>query len=210
MPPVVVLYGFLRLVFLDGLPFLVYHGFRVRLLLCDSRNAACAPGSDGRSTQKGVFGMNAKTELLRTAVVSFVVVSLAALALLLSSCGADPAEDSDIMEKIRSAPVVKLEYSGQEGGKPILSWDPIMMLTWPSMAIQPAEGEFTEEWIYRFTYNPREKVIGGHEIVILFGETSMSIDGVLYQPEDGVAYDTVLEWARLKYDYVVANETGSS
>ena len=78
------------------------------------------------------------------------------------------------------------------------------------MAIQPAEGEFTEEWIYRFTYNPREKMINGHEIVILFGETSMSIDGVLYQPEDGVAYDTVLEWARLKYDYVVANETGSS
>ena len=114
------------------------------------------------------------------------------------------------MEEIGRSPVVKLEYSGQEGGKPILSWDPIMMLGWSSMAIQPTEGEFTEEWIYRFTYNPREKVIGGHEIVILFGETSMSIDGVLYQPEDGVAYDKVLEWARLKYDYVVANATGSS
>ena len=140
----------------------------------------------------------------------FGILLICAFCLLLSSCGADPAEDSGILEKIGSAPVVKLEYSGQEDGKPILSWDPIMMWEWPNMMIQPAEGEFTEEWVYRFTYNPREKVINGHEIVVLFGKTSMSIDGVLYQPEDGVAYDTILEWAEMKYDYVVANATSPS
>src|SRR5699024_12150261 len=47
--------------------------------------------------------------------------------------------------------------------------------------------------------NPREKVINGHEIVVLFGETSMSVDGVTYLPETGVPYGAVLEWAEGKY-----------
>ena len=53
-------------------------------------------------------------------------------------------------------------------------------------------------------------MINGHEIVVLFGKTSMSIDGMLYQPEAGVAYDDILEWAEMRYDYAVTNETSTS
>lgn len=140
----------------------------------------------------------------------FGLILICALCLLLSSCAADQAEDNNIMEEIQSAPVVKLEYSGQEGGEPVFSWDPLTMSSLSVMRIQTAEGEFTEEWVYRFTYNPREKVINGHEIVVLFGKTSMSIDGMLYQPEAGVAYDDILEWAEMRYDYAVTNETSTS
>ena len=105
------------------------------------------------------------------------------------------------MEEIRSAPVVKLECAGQEGGEPVFCYDPVSMSSLAEMRIQPSQGEFTEDWVYRFTYNPREKVIDGHEIVVLFGETSMSVDGVTYLPEDGVPYGAVLEWAEGKYAY---------
>lgn len=131
----------------------------------------------------------------------FGLVLICAACLLLSACAADKAEDNGIMDEILSACVTKLEYSGQEGGDPVFSYSLVEMASIANMRIQPSEEEFTEEWIYRFTYNPREKVINGHEIVVLFGETSMSVDGVSYRPEDGVAYDDVLEWAEVKYDY---------
>lgn len=129
-----------------------------------------------------------------------VLILISTACLLLTACAPDEAEDG-IMDEIRSAPVVKLEYSGQGGGEPAFCYDPVSMSSLADMRIQPSQGEFTEEWVYRFTYNPREKVIDGHEIVVLFGETSMSVDGVTYLPEAGVPYAAMLEWAEGKYAY---------
>ena len=103
----------------------------------------------------------------------FILLLICAVCLLLAACAPGEAEDSGVMEEIRSAPVVKLEYAGQEGGGPVFCYDPVSMSSLAEMRIQPSQGEFTEDWVYRFTYNPREKVIDGHEIVVLFGETSM-------------------------------------
>ena len=69
------------------------------------------------------------------------------------------------------------------------------------MRIIPADETFTQEWIYRFTYNPQEKVINGHEIIVLFGASSLEIDGVTYAPEEGTSYDSILEWAEGVYKY---------
>ena len=131
----------------------------------------------------------------------FILLLICAVGLLLAACAPGEAEDSGVMEEIRSAPVVKLEYARQEGGEPVFCYDPVSMSSLAEMRIQPSQGEFTEDWVYRFTYNPREKVIDGHEIVVLFGETSMSVDGVTYLPEDGVPYGAMLEWAEGKYAY---------
>ena len=46
-------------------------------------------------------------------------------------------------------------------------------------------------------------MIDGHEIIVLFGSTSMEIDGITYTPEDGVKYETILEWAEGVYDYYI-------
>lgn len=98
----------------------------------------------------------------------FVLLLICAVCLLLAACAPGEAEDSGVMEEIRSAPVVKLEYARQEGGEPVFCYDPVSMSSLAEMRIQPSQGEFTEDWVYRFTYNPREKVIDGHEIVVLF------------------------------------------
>ena len=69
------------------------------------------------------------------------------------------------------------------------------------MNIQPSDQPFDEEWIYRFTYNPPEKVLNSQEITVLFGSRSMSVDGTTYLPEEGVDYDSILEWAEGLYQY---------
>ena len=115
----------------------------------------------------------------------FVLLLICAVCLLLAACAPGEAGDSGVMEEIRSAPVVKLEYAGQEGGEPAFCYDPVSMSSLAEMRIQPSQGEFTEDWVYRFTYNPREKVITGHEFVVLFGETSISVDGGTSLPGTG-------------------------
>lgn len=69
------------------------------------------------------------------------------------------------------------------------------------MRIEPSSDIFDQEWIYRFTYSPKEKVIDGEEIILLFGSDSMSINGTSYQPEPGVDYSSILEWAEGLYQY---------
>ena len=92
----------------------------------------------------------------------------------------------------RAAYVIVNDIDPEELKKPSVHAD---------MRIHAADSGSDEEWIYRFTYNPAEKVLDGREIVLLFGFSALSIDGVTYQPEDGVAYDAVLEWAEGVYDY---------
>ena len=134
----------------------------------------------------------------KNTVIKMIAVGLACL--LLSACASGQTE-GDILDEIRSAPVVKLEYSGQADSAPIFADNAGTTESVADMAIQASDLAFQEDWIYRFTYNPAEKVIDGHEIVLLFGASSMSIDGVTYLPEEGAAYDAILEWAAGVYRY---------
>lgn len=115
----------------------------------------------------------------------------------LSSCNQKGKTD-DIWEQVRSAPVVKLE-SAQQDEEPIFVDNTGSVTAIADMRIQPSDQTFDEEWIYRFTYNPHEKVLDSQEIVILFGSSSLSADGTTYLPEEGVPYDSILEWAESLY-----------
>ena len=105
------------------------------------------------------------------------------------------------MQAISSAPVVKLEYAGQQDAEPIFADNVGSASSIAEMNIQPSDQPFDEEWIYRFTYNPPEKVLNSEEIIVLFGSSSMSVDGTAYLPEEGVDYDSILEWAEGLYQY---------
>ena len=115
----------------------------------------------------------------------------------LSSCNQKVKTD-DIWEQVRSAPVVKLE-SAQQDEEPIFVDNTGSVTAIADMRIQPSDQTFDEEWIYRFSYNPHEKVLDSQEIVILFGSSSLSADGTTYLPEEGVPYDSILEWAESLY-----------
>ena len=115
----------------------------------------------------------------------------------LSSCNQKGKTD-DIWEQVRSAPAVKLE-SAQQNEEPIFVDNTGSVTAIADMRIQPSDQTFDEEWIYRFSYNPHEKVLDSQEIVILFGSSSLSADGTSYLPEGGVPYDSILEWAESLY-----------
>lgn len=130
----------------------------------------------------------------RNAIAAFLCI----LCPLLSACAPGETEPT-IIDEIRAAPVVKLECAQSENSEPIFADNVGTTASIADMRLQPSDGTWNEAWIYRFTYNPDEKVRDGHAIVILFGSASMSVDGIPYIPEDGVAYDTILEWAEGVY-----------
>lgn len=133
--------------------------------------------------------------------IPFMILLLSGITFLtLTACHIRETE-TNVLEEIHSAPVVKLECAGQQDSQPIFVDNVVTTTSIVDMRIQSSTKEFDEEWLYRFTYNPDEKVINGHEIVVLFGSSSMEIDGTTYIPEDGVEYDKILEWAEVVYDY---------
>ena len=127
---------------------------------------------------------------------------LCSFCLLFSACSSNQ-EENNILEEIRSAPVVKLEFAEQQSDEPIFADNTVPTETFADLRIQTSDDEWDEEWIYRFTYNPKEKVINGHEIIVQIGLTSASINGVVYIPEEDVDDSAILEWAEGVYKRVV-------
>lgn len=57
------------------------------------------------------------------------------------------------------------------------------------------------DWQYRVTYNCNEICPTCQEIVVLVGDRSLSIDGVLYTSKPELPFEKVLEYFRDKYAY---------
>ena len=127
------------------------------------------------------------------------------LALLLSGCA---EEEPDILEKIAAAPIARMECAEDEEGYLL---DTVELQSLAAMDIRATEGSFTGDWVYCFTFYPREVCPNEREILVLFGEKSLCIDGTLYVPADGGSYASILEWAKNKYEYfiLILNKTVS-
>lgn len=136
-------------------------------------------------------------------VLVLIALSSACLVLAPHNRQSVPVENS-LLAEIRSAPVVKLEYADQPDHQLVFVDNAGSTASIADMDIDSSQDEFSEEWLYRFTYNPREKVRGGHEIVVLLGSTAMEIDGTTFTSGDGVAYDAILDWAEGVYNFYQA------
>ena len=131
-----------------------------------------------------------------------LIIFAIAIILLYLALRSPSRENISIMDVISSAPAVKLESAENEDAI-LIDNDLTPAHNFATLAIEPSEdseGEPESEWIYRFTYNPKEKVINGTEIVVLFGSGSLSINSELYKPLDGVNYEKILEWAENTYN----------
>lgn len=135
-----------------------------------------------------------------------LIIVVIAVILLYLALRSPNRENTSIMDVISSAPAVNLE-SAENKDAILIDNDLTPAHNFATLAIEPyedSEGEPEREWIYRFTYNPKEKVINGTETVVLFGSGSLSINGELYKPLDGVNYEKILEWAENTYNYYSA------
>lgn len=135
-----------------------------------------------------------------------LIIVVIAVILLYPALRSPSRENISIMDVISSAPAVKLESAENEDAI-FIDNDLTPAHNFATLSIEPSEdseGKPESEWIYRFTYNPKEKVINGTETVVLFGSGSLSINGELYKPLDDVDYEKILEWAENTYNYYSA------
>lgn len=75
------------------------------------------------------------------------------------------------------------------------------LYTFIGLNIVPSEKAFSEDWIYRITFNPKKFMPNEEEFVILFASDCIWADGKCYVPADGVSYSDILAWAENKYLY---------
>lgn len=93
-----------------------------------------------------------------------------------------------------------IEYVGDQGYKVITS-EISSLYSLESLVVEPSEEAFYGDWIYRIIFNPKTVMSGTEEIVVLFGEKNISVNGQTYVAGEGVKYSDILEWAQNKYEY---------
>lgn len=127
-------------------------------------------------------------------IMTLILALLCALSL--SSC----KTDNQIKRKsISGSAVATFEYIEDCGYKLITS-EIHSLDSFDSLMLKPADTEFDGAWVYRIIFNPSKYSKYTEEIVVLFGEKCISINGTAYIG-DGFSYSELLDWAEAKYKY---------
>lgn len=136
-----------------------------------------------------------------------IVLALCLLMLLsAAACRKAPAPGSSghskpVFDVIRESAAAKLELPDGSGvfvDSEIASLRSFAEFKLQEAPMEPADSE--EDWLYRITFNPAEKVKGGDEYVVSFHQDYVQIGAELYLPEDGTDYGEILAWAEGKFD----------
>lgn len=89
------------------------------------------------------------------------------------------------------------EYKDDTGYKLITS-EIGSLHTFDSLALKSSNTEFSGQWNYRIIFNPSSYSKNTEEVIILFGDSNLSINGKEYE-SDGGSYSEILNWAADKY-----------
>ena len=103
-------------------------------------------------------------------------------------------------ETVSDSAVATFEYNEDNGYKLITS-EIDSLDTFDGLMLKQAEVDFTGDWVYRIIFNPQKYSKNTEEVVILFGEECISINGVTYIADDNVLYSDILSWAEAKYKF---------
>ena len=119
----------------------------------------------------------------------------------LTACSA--SKEKSIFDRIQESSVALMESSD---GVKVYVWNMQDLASLSSLQIEeaplePADKE--EAWMYRITYNPKDKVSNSEEITVSFHRDYIQIGSEFYQAKQGVDYDDILEWANSKLEYLV-------
>ena len=106
------------------------------------------------------------------------------------------------MYKISGAVAAKFESA--EGDIALIDSEMALLTSLAELEIQAAPltpADDPEDWIYRVTFNPTEKVPNGEEIIVSVHEKYIQIGDEYYLPKDGVSFDSILDWFGGKATY---------
>ena len=108
------------------------------------------------------------------------------------------------MFRIRESVVARLETAD---GKSVIVDSEIDLLTsLAELEIQEAPmtpADNPEDWIYRITYNPVDKVPDGEEVIVYVHEKYLQIGSEYYLPIGDVSFDSIMEWFDGKAAYFI-------
>lgn len=107
------------------------------------------------------------------------------------------------MYKISEAAAAKFETA--DGDIALIDSEIGMFASLAELEIQAAPltpADEPEDWIYRITFNPTEKVPNGEEIIVSVHEKYIQIGTEYYLPKDGVSFETILAWFEGKVAYL--------
>lgn len=111
------------------------------------------------------------------------------------------AEQEIKRTRISNAPAAKFEYADEaDMGYKLITSEVDLLDSFDTLALVPADSDFSGGWIYRITFYPKETNPDDTEVIIMFGQASVCIDGKNYIPEKDVDYSTILSWAADKYE----------
>ena len=103
--------------------------------------------------------------------------------------------------QISNAPAAKFEYIDEaDTGYKLITSEVDLLDSFDTLALAPTDSDFSGDWIYRITFYPKETNPDDTEVIIMFGQASVCIDGKNYIPEKDVDYSTILSWAADKYE----------
>ena len=126
---------------------------------------------------------------------------LLACVLVVSACGCSKEKDKTVLDEIRNSSVAKLELP--DGASTIVDSQIASIRSFADLDIMPSPLEppdNEEDWQYRIIFNPVEKVTNGNEIVVSFHKDYIQIDSEYYLANNGVLFDSILEWVKSKFD----------
>ena len=133
-----------------------------------------------------------------------ITILIAVIAIMaLTACSASKEKDQSIFDRIQESSVALMESSN---GVKVYVWNMQDLASLSSLEIEevplePADKE--EDWLYRITYNPKDKVSNSEEITVSFHRDYIQIGSEYYLEKQGVDFDDILKWAESKHEYLV-------
>ncbi len=132
--------------------------------------------------------------------ITILITVMAVMAL--TACSASKEKEKSIFDRIQESPVALMESSD---GVKVYVWNQDLAsfssLEIEEATLEPADKE--EDWLYRITYNPKDKVSNSEEITVSFHQNYIQIGSEFYLAKQGVDYDDILKWAESKHEYLV-------
>lgn len=133
-------------------------------------------------------------------IVCSIIVIILVIVLWLIFFRQDNSNEERI--SVRDTAAASFEFiDDRDKGCKLFTSEIATLWTFDSLNLKPSEEEFSGDWIYRIIFNPESIMPNGNEIVILFGENNLSVNGKTYVAGDGADYSGILNWAKWKYDY---------
>ena len=109
-------------------------------------------------------------------------------------------------DMFRISEAVAARFETADGKSVVIDSEIALLTPLAELEIQEAPmtpADHPEDWIYRITFNPVDKVPNGEEVIVCVHEKYLKIDAEYYLPIGDVSYDSILEWFDGKAAYFI-------